>query len=405
MDSLTQIILGAAVGEITLGKKIGNRALIWGGIGGTIPDLDVLANGFMDSIDALAFHRSISHSLFFSVVGGAFFAWIVHNLYQHNWHKSWPYKILVALINAAIIVGLTYGINVLFKSDEGIRWWLLVITGIAGLFLIWRLYKFYVRKDLETVSVTFKEWYWLFFLALATHWILDCFTAYGTQIFQPFSDYRVAFNNIAVVDPIYTLPFLICVIIVATLKRNTQKRKVYNLLGIGLSSAYMLLTLINKVTVDNIFDKALSHRQLEVSRCQCSPTILNNILWSCVAEAPDQFYVGQYSLFDTDPNFHLLNEIPKQDSIHTHLASQEDYKTLLWFSKNYLAAFPTDSVIYLSDLRFGGMSDTIRGPKDLVFNFKVKEEGGKFVFTETREPPEGDIGQLLKDFYTRIKGY
>ena len=405
MDSLTQIILGAAVGEITLGKKIGNRAMIWGGIGGTIPDLDVLANGFMDSIDALAFHRGISHSLFFSVVGGAFFAWLVHNLYRHNWHKSWPYKILVALINVAIVISLTYGINVLFKSDDGIRWWLLVMTGAAGLYLIWRLYKYYIRKDLETVTVTFKEWYLLFFVALATHWLLDCFTAFGTQVFQPFSDYRIAFNNIAVADPVYTLPFLICVIIVATLKRNTPKRKFYNLLGIGISSTYMLLTIINKFNVDNIFDKAIAHRQLEVSRCQCSPTILNNILWSCVAEGPDRFYVGRYSLFDSDPNFHYLSEIPKQDSVHAMLASHEDYQTLLWFSKNYLVAFPTDTAIYLSDVRYGGMTDTIRGPKDLVFNFKVKKEDGRFVFTETREPPEGNFGQLLKDFYTRIKGY
>ena len=42
MDSLTQVVLGAAVGEAALGKKIGNRAIVWGGIAGTIPDLDVL---------------------------------------------------------------------------------------------------------------------------------------------------------------------------------------------------------------------------------------------------------------------------------------------------------------------------------------------------------------------------
>jgi len=38
MDSLTQIVLGAACGEIALGKKIGNKALLFGAIGGTIPD-------------------------------------------------------------------------------------------------------------------------------------------------------------------------------------------------------------------------------------------------------------------------------------------------------------------------------------------------------------------------------
>ena len=42
MDSLTQIVLGAAVGEATLGRKVGNKALLWGAIAGTIPDLDVV---------------------------------------------------------------------------------------------------------------------------------------------------------------------------------------------------------------------------------------------------------------------------------------------------------------------------------------------------------------------------
>ena len=41
MDSLTQIVLGAAVGEAVLGKKVGNRAMLWGAVAGTIPDLDV----------------------------------------------------------------------------------------------------------------------------------------------------------------------------------------------------------------------------------------------------------------------------------------------------------------------------------------------------------------------------
>ena len=47
MDSLTQIVLGAACGEATLGKKIGNKALLFGAIGGTIPDLDVFVGDWL----------------------------------------------------------------------------------------------------------------------------------------------------------------------------------------------------------------------------------------------------------------------------------------------------------------------------------------------------------------------
>ena len=65
MDSISQLTLGAAVGEVVLGRKVGNKAILWGAIGGTIPDLDVLSAAFMDTIDQLIIHRGFSHSIFF----------------------------------------------------------------------------------------------------------------------------------------------------------------------------------------------------------------------------------------------------------------------------------------------------------------------------------------------------
>lgn len=55
---------------------------------------------------------------------------------------------------------------------------------------------------------------WLYCLAgYATHGILDCFTAYGTSIFWPFSDVRIAWDWIAVVDPLFTVPALVLVVL------------------------------------------------------------------------------------------------------------------------------------------------------------------------------------------------
>ena len=72
---------------------------------------------------------------------------------------------------------------------------------LVWIYLIHWLYNTGKRKD----TTTRKDWIWLFLLSILTHPILDCFTPYGTQLFLPFSDYRVAFNNIAVADPLYTL--------------------------------------------------------------------------------------------------------------------------------------------------------------------------------------------------------
>ena len=63
MDSVTQIALGAAVAEATIGRKIGNRAILWGAIAGTLPDLDVFVP-LGDVVRDFTYHRSASHSLF-----------------------------------------------------------------------------------------------------------------------------------------------------------------------------------------------------------------------------------------------------------------------------------------------------------------------------------------------------
>lgn len=404
MDSLTQIVLGAAVGEVALGRKIGNRALIWGAIGGTIPDMDIIANSFLSDIEALGFHRGISHSIFFSVFTPFLLGWLVNKLYDTGFYKTWFYKTLVAVLNAVLLFFIVFGLNYLFRQDDSPAWWFLVPSCGLGIYLIYRLYRFYFTKDLETVNTSFREWYWLFFLALSTHWLLDCFTAFGTQIFQPFSSYRVAFNNISVVDPFYTIPFLACMILVASSVRNTPKRILFKNLGLGISSFYMLLTLVNKWHVDQVFDQAYAHRNIQPIRSSAGPTILNNFLWSGVAEDKDNFYVGRYSVFDSDPNLHHLNIISKNDSLYTLWSSDKDYQTLRWFSNGYLTPFVTDSVIYLSDLRYGGLADTIDGPEDMIFNFKVIEENGKARFIETREPP-ADIGEMFRQLIERIKGY
>lgn len=80
MDSLTQIVLGGAVGNALLGRKLKNKAVLYGAIAGTIPDLDVLAVFFTDPISALEFHRGITHSILFAILGAFFFGYLLYIL-------------------------------------------------------------------------------------------------------------------------------------------------------------------------------------------------------------------------------------------------------------------------------------------------------------------------------------
>lgn len=116
MDTITQITLGAAVGEAVLGKKIGNKGAAWGAAFGVLPDLDVLANPFVSEVQEIIIHRGISHSLFFSVVAAPVFGYMLYRRYKTepaSW-RDWSLMVFLAILTHIFIDACTgYGTQVL----------------------------------------------------------------------------------------------------------------------------------------------------------------------------------------------------------------------------------------------------------------------------------------------------
>lgn len=343
MDSLTQIVLGAACGEVALGKKIGNKALLFGAIGGTIPDLDVFVGSWFygNEIDTMAFHRGFMHSILFAILGAFLFGWIFHYLYNRR-----------SRLNSTL------------------------------------------RND----------WIWLFFLALFTHPILDSFTPYGTQLFAPFTNYRVAFNNISVVDPLYTLPFLICCIVLMFYNRNTSKRKLWLKLGIGISSVYMLLTLFNKFYVDRIFENSMNKQSIAFNRFRTQPTIFNNILWYGVAETETDYYLGFFSHFDKSAQITDWKIISKAN--HLLPMDDNDLAKLAWFSDDYYTSRTTENE---NEYKYCDLRYPLLDPDDVessLFTFRVFKNGLRWDMKNSGPDFDDDttISSLFAPMIKRLKG-
>ncbi len=75
MDSITQVLLGATVAEAGFGKKLGNRAMLVGGLCGLLPDLDTLS-GVLGPWTSMVHHRGITHSVFFAAAIAPLLGWI-----------------------------------------------------------------------------------------------------------------------------------------------------------------------------------------------------------------------------------------------------------------------------------------------------------------------------------------
>jgi inner membrane protein len=400
MDSLTQIVLGAAAGEVVLGKKIGNRAMMWGAVGGTIPDLDVLGKFFLSNIDNLAFHRGFSHSILFSILGAFAFGWLVHQIYQSSYHK-WIAIGFKAL--AFIIVGfaLDFLFTIFFPTNS-----IPTIVSSIGLLALFYFHnkKKYFSNEWKQPEASIKDWQWLFFWSLITHPILDCFTMYGTQLFAPFSDVRVAWSTISVVDPIYTLPFLICLIVASRFRNTSQKRKLWNYSGIALSSAYLLFTVFNKIHINNVFDKAMAKEGIPTERFVTNAAILNNILWNCTAETKEHFYLGQYSLFDEgELSFAKIN---KNHTLLKGLDTDPTLKTLRWFSNDYFNVIQMEEGLQFNDLRFGSFTGKGDSPQDYIFKFFLTDRDGNGYQMEDAMggPPKGSVQDAMADLWKRMWG-
>lgn len=339
MDSLTQIILGAACGEAVLGKKIGNKALLFGAIGGTIPDLDVFIGKWIYSneIQAMAFHRGFMHSILFAIIGSFFFGWLTYKLYNTS-------------------------------------------------------------KRIRTTEL--KDWISLFFWAILTHPILDCFTPYGTQLFAPFSNYRVAFNTISVADPLYTVPFLICMIILMFYNRTKTKRNWWLKAGVFISSLYLVFTVFNKFYIDSVFKKSFEKQGIDITRFSAQPTILNNILWYAVAETKEQYHLTFYSLLDKKSISDKFITVDKNPSIID--MTDKNLQTLAWFSNQYYHISKKDKIgtYKYVDLRYPMLN-----PDDLnssIFNFTLYNENNEWdILPFDGNPPNKED---FATFIERLKG-
>jgi len=334
MDSLTQIVLGSAVGEAAIGKKVGNWAILWGAVAGTIPDLDVFAKHFTDNVTALEIHRGFSHSILFSVIFAPILGWIVSKIHR--------------------------------KLDA-----------------------------------TWKDWTWLMFLSLITHPLLDAHTTWGTQLFWP-HEYRVAYKNIFVADPLYTLPFMAFLIAAMCYKKGSVKRKTLNNLGLIVSSFYMVLTLGFKWISYPKFIASLEKQHIEYVEVKTRPTPLNSILWSANVMLDDGFLVGYYSLLDKQ-TVEYSEMIPKNHHLLGNMINEKKIKQLIKISEGWFTIEERDGKLLFNDLRFGQNGIDAKH-SEFIFSFELMyDEHGEFQAIERpRTFKEG--GKLIGSLWERIKG-
>ena len=125
MDSITQIVLGAAVGEAALGHRVGRKAALWGAVCGTLPDLDVFIP-FGDPVADFTFHRSFSHSLIVLTLLAPLVAWLIRRVHPADAHHraGWLLLVWLAFVTHVLLDACTiYGTQIFWPLDPTPMTW------------------------------------------------------------------------------------------------------------------------------------------------------------------------------------------------------------------------------------------------------------------------------------------
>ncbi len=201
-------------------------------------------------------------------------------------------------------------------------------------------------------------------LSLA-HLLPDLWTGWGTRLLLPFSDQRLSLDWTMVVDPLVTLPLLLCSLW-AWRRRSHWRRAL--LVGLSLAAAYVGLRVLLQASLSS----HVRHAHPSAERVQVFPSWLSLTTWRFVAVLPSEYLAGTVSL-GAPPLVQRRTPRPSLESLPPSVrAVPTGHEALAW------ARFPVLSSSSEPDgrtrLRIGDLRYHLHGEPTLSFVLVLSPE-------------------------------
>lgn len=198
----------------------------------------------------------------------------------------------------------------------------------------------------------FKRWWLALWLTLITHPLLDAMTVYGTQLLRPFSDEAFGVGSVFIIDPVYTLPLLVGVILALSMPPGVGLRA--NALGLALSTAYLGWSVIAQHQVEQLARASLQQQGIAAERLLVTPAPFNTVLWRLVAITPTHYLEGHRSLLDpADAAIEWRAYDRGAPLAERHGPQVDGLRRIARFSDGFFSVQERDGRLYVTDLRMG----------------------------------------------------
>jgi inner membrane protein len=199
-------------------------------------------------------------------------------------------------------------------------------------------------------------WRWLAMVVcgLFTHAWLDAMTVYGTRIGLPFTDNPYGAGSLFIIDPMYTLPLLLGLIV--TLAWRDPRRRGWNAAGLALSTLYAGWAVAAQAHVTQRVLQTPEAQGLPPERILVTPTPFNTLLWRIVLLEDVHYAEGFYSLLDpwVEPGRPIQFErFDRGQPLEVRTADFADANLVREFSKGFYALADDGHRVRITDLRMG----------------------------------------------------
>ena len=208
--------------------------------------------------------------------------------------------------------------------------------------------------------MSYRQVWLVALVGYATHGLLDACTTYGTMLLWPFSDARIAWSNISVVDPLFTLPLLAAVVLAGINQWALTAR-----LGLLWGLLYLSLGLVQQDRATTAGEALAASRGHDAVVVSSKPSFGNILLWKIIYEHNERYYVDAVRLM-ADVQLLKGNSVARLD-VQTHFPWLEptsqhalDLERFRWFSNDYLAVDEGDPQ-FVVDMRYSLLPNEIKG--------------------------------------------
>ena len=196
-------------------------------------------------------------------------------------------------------------------------------------------------------------------LGYATHGLLDACTSYGTMLFWPFSDYRVAWNNVSIIDPLLTVPLIVAVVLA-----RTRRRRRPALIGMAWVIAYLSLGVLARDVAREAGAELAASRGHGPVAVDAKPSFANLLVWKTLYREGDRYYVDAVRIWpakkvyrgDSVAALNIEGDLPWLDRQSQQALDIERFR---WFSDGYLAMDAANPQ-RIVDLRYSLLPNEIR---------------------------------------------